>query len=190
MQLYAQLATSKHRALEEYLDKAKSRSKHWEQKAREGTEKIKGAKDERDKAKEEAQVPRLAAVIAGDAKARVEEAKSKAEAETTRLEVKWTSLLLEIRATKDEVFFLQTQAGKDKEAMEKDYQKALEMIFAYGYGCCAFKHNIYGDHPRVTNGMPYTSVSLPLEFFADPKYPLVLAAIEGTTVEVYLSKEV
>ena len=77
----------------------------------------------------------------------VEEAKCKAEAETARLEVDKTSLLLELRAAKDEVSSHQSQAGKDKEAMEKGYQKALEEIFAYGYGRFMFKHNIYGSQP-------------------------------------------
>ena len=53
--------------------------------------------------------------------------------------------MLEIRAEKDEVSYLQSQADKDKESMEEDYEKALELIFAYVYGCCAFKHNICGD---------------------------------------------
>ena len=71
------------------------------------------------------------------------EAKCKAEA--AHLEVERTSLMLEIGTTKDEVSSLHSQAGKDKEAMEEDYQKALELIFAYAYRCCAFKHNICGD---------------------------------------------
>ena len=37
---------------------------------------------------------------------------------------------------------LQSQANKDQEAMKEEYHKALEVIFAYGYGCCVFKHNI------------------------------------------------
>ena len=84
---YAQSATSKHRALEESLDKAKSRSKHWKLKAREGMEKMRGAEEERDKTKEEAQVAQLAAAVAGDAKALTEETKHKAEAKSARLEV-------------------------------------------------------------------------------------------------------
>ena len=36
--------------------------------------------------------------------------------------------MLEIRAAKDEVCSLQSKAGKDKE----DYQKALNVVFAYG----------------------------------------------------------
>ena len=66
-----------------------------------------------------------------DALAVAEEAKRKAEAKIARLEVKRTSLLLELGVAKDEVFSLQSQAGKDKESMEEDYQKALEVIFAY-----------------------------------------------------------
>ena len=89
----------------------------------------------------------MSTITAGDAKARAEsglarvqdalaiaeEARRKAEAETAHLEVERTSLLLELRATKGEVSSLHSQASKDKEAMEEDYQKALEVIFAYGY---------------------------------------------------------
>ena len=77
----------------------------------------------------------MVAVTAGDAKARVEgdlarvqdalavaeEAKRKVEAETTHLEVEQMSLLLEIREARDEVSSLHSQAGKEKETMEKDY---------------------------------------------------------------------
>ena len=40
--------------------------------------------------------------------------------------------MLEIGATKNEVSSLHSQAGKDKAAIEEDYQKALKLIFAYG----------------------------------------------------------
>ena len=68
--------------------------------------------------------------------------------------------------------------------MEEDYQKALELIFAYGCGCCVFKHNICGDQPEVLNGMPDSFDLLPSEFFANPRCPSTLATIEVTTVEV------
>ena len=48
------------------------------------------------------------------------EAKRKVEAKISRREVKWTSLLLELGATKDKASSLHSQAGKDKEAMEED----------------------------------------------------------------------
>ena len=66
---------------------------------------------------------------------------------------------------------LQSQAGKDKAAIEENYQKALELIFAYGYGCCMFKHNICGDQPEVLNGMPDFFDPLPPEFFANLSCP-------------------
>ena len=125
-----------------------------------------GAEKERDEDKKEAQVARFASVATGDAKAMAEgdlasvqdtlaaveqdmrvgeEARRKAEAEAARLEVEQTSLLLEIGMVKDVVSSLHSQSNKDKEAMEEDYQKALKVIFAYGYGCCVLKHNICRD---------------------------------------------
>ena len=72
LRLYAGSTTSKHWTLEESLSKAKSWSRHWERKTKEGIEKTVGAKKERDEAKEEAQVVRLTSVAAGDAKAKAE----------------------------------------------------------------------------------------------------------------------
>ena len=120
--------------------------------------------------------------------AAVEEAKCKVEAEIAYLEVERTSLQLEIGAAKDEVCSLQSQANKDKEAMEEDYQKALEVIFAYGYECCVFKQNIYGDHSEVPDGMPDSSVPSPPGFFVNPRCPSVPMAIKDTTVRVHPSK--
>ena len=133
---------------------------------------------ERDDAKEKSKVARPAAVAAGDAKARVEgdlaevqealttaeEARSRAEAKTALLEVERMSLLLKFGAAKDEVSSLHSKAGKDKDAMEEDYHKALEVIFAYGYGCCALKHNICGDQPEVAYGMPDSADPLPVGY--------------------------
>ena len=98
--------------------------------------------------------------------------------------MEWTSLLLELGAAKDEASSLHSQVGKDKEAMEEDYQKALELIFAYGYGCCVFKHNICGDQPKVPDGMLDSSDSLPLEFFPNLECPLAPAATKVTAAEV------
>ena len=104
-------------------------------KAKEGTEIDTGIKKERDEAKEEAQITRLATVATSDTRAWLEddmakvrdglavaeEAKRKAEDETARPVVERTSLLLELGVEKDEVSSLQSQASKDKEAMEEDY---------------------------------------------------------------------
>ena len=104
--LYAQSVVSKHQALDTSLARTKSKSKHWEREAKAGVEKIARADKERDKAKKEAQVARLATIAAGDTKARAEddlarvqealvvaeEARHKAEAKTARLKVERMSL--------------------------------------------------------------------------------------------------
>ena len=119
-------------------------------------------------------------VAAEEARAVVEKARCKAEAETARLEVEQTSILLEIGVAKDEVSSLHSQANKDKEAME--------VIFAYNYRCCVFKHNICGDQREVLDGMPDFSDPLPLEFFVSLRCPLVPMATEDTIVEVHSSE--
>ena len=142
--------------------------------------------NERDEAKHETKVTRLAANAAGEVRTRAEEdlarvqealataeeGRSKAKAGTASLEVERTSLPPELRAAKVEVSSLHSQASRDKEAMEEEYQKAMEVIFAYEYGCCVSKHNICGDHPKVPNGMPDSADTLPAEFFVNPGCPL------------------
>ena len=109
------------------------------------------------------------------------------EAKTARLEVEWTSLLLELGATKNEESSIHSQEGRDKDVMEEEYQKAMEVIIAYGCGCCVFKHNICGDHPEVLEGLD-SADPLPLEFFMNPGYPPAQAAAEATTTEAPPSK--
>ena len=99
--------------------------------------------------------------------AAAEEDRSRLEAEVSRQEVERTSLLLELETSKDEVSSLHSQVGKDKKSMEEDYHTALEQIFSYGYGCCAFKHNICGDHPGIPKGMFDSTDPIPPEFFSN-----------------------
>ena len=56
--LYAQSAAFKHHALDESLGKAEAKSKHWERKDKEGIERATTGENERDEAKEKAQVAR------------------------------------------------------------------------------------------------------------------------------------
>ena len=72
--------------------------------------------------------------------------------------------------------------------MEEDYQKALELIFAYGYRCCAFKHSIYGDQPEIPYGMPDSADPLPPNFFVNPRCPPVPTTVEAKAVEVDLGE--
>ena len=64
LQLYAQSAISKHQALDDAMVNAKVRSKHWEWEAKAGTGKTVSTERERDEAKEEARLARLAAFAA------------------------------------------------------------------------------------------------------------------------------
>ena len=59
----------------------------------------------------------------------------------------------------------------------------MEVIFAYGYLCCVFKHNICGDHPEVPEGMPNFANLLPPEFFVNPDCPPVQEVAEAIAIE-------
>ena len=72
--------------------------------------------------------------------------------------------------------------------MEKEYHKALEVIFSYGYGCYVFKHSICEDRLEVLDGMPNSTDPLPLGFFANPGCPPVQAAPEANATEVTLNE--
>ena len=127
--------------------------------------------------------------VAGSARAKVEfelarvqnalavseEATRKAEDKASRLAIEQVSLLLKLGTSKDEVSALQAQALKEKKALEKAYEEGFDVIFNYGYDCCAFAHNIFGSQPVVLEGMPDTSKSLSLEFFINPRSPRALS---------------
>ena len=83
-----------------------------------------------------------------------EEARRKAEDEVSHLAVERVSLLLELGTSKDELSALQAQA------LEEAYEEGFDVIFNYGYGYCAFTHNICGSQPVVPDGMPDMSKTL------------------------------
>ena len=62
----------------------------------------------------------------------------------------------------------QAEASKEKKALEEEFDAGFDVIFNYGYGCCAFVHNICGK-PRILEGMPDMSKPLPQEFFINPR---------------------
>ena len=180
-------------------------SECWENEARDGVASVIRAEKERDEAKQESRAAQMIVATTRDAKARVEvdltkalnslaateEGGRRSEVETTwlkaefaRVEAEQESLLLELEASKREMFSLHARASKDKEDMAKDYHGSLDLIFAYGSGCCAFKNNICGDRPDIPDGMPNSSNPLPLEFFYNPRCPPVLAVDKAIDAEV------
>ena len=133
--------------LRRFFGQGRIQSKHWKQETKVDVEKIERVEKERDEAKQDAKVTRLETVAASKDKTRVEDDLTRVqdalaaaeedrhglEAEVARLTVERTSLLLELEASREKVFVLHSQVGKDKEAMVEDYQKSLKQIFAYGY---------------------------------------------------------
>ena len=51
-----------------------------------------------------------------------------------------------------------------------------------------FKHNIYGDQPRIPDGMLNSTDPLPPEFFANLGCPLAPTTIEAKVAEVHLGE--
>ena len=79
---------------------------------------------------------------------------------------------------------LQSQVIKEKKALDEAYEEGFEVIFNYGYGCCAFAHKICGSQPVVLDGMPDTSKSLYPEFSINPRCPLGAIPVEAATTNV------
>ena len=69
--------------------------------------------------------------------------------------------------------------------MKEDYQKALELFFTYGYGCCVFKCNICGDQQEVPDGMLDSASPFPPGFFTSPRYPPVRASSAVAAAKVH-----
>ena len=172
-------------ALEASLEEAKFEAKRWERLAGGEAERASRAEGERDAARREALTSRLAAEAAGDAKARVddelarvrisliseEERGREAKAEIARLKVEYASLQSSLEEHQREAAVRRSQEEVERKKTKEDYLVCLEDAFVYGYGCCAFAHNIRNDQPFVPSGMPPFDKPLPASFFEDPRCP-------------------
>ena len=72
LRLYAKSAASHHQTLNVSLAKEKSSVEHWEIEAKDGATSVIRAEKEKDETKEESKAAQLVAIVAGDAKDRVE----------------------------------------------------------------------------------------------------------------------
>ena len=122
------------------------------------------AEDTRSKADSERDAAQQALVTA-------EEARRKAEEENGCLTDERLSLLMELRATKDDFAAFREKTSIEKTTMEAEFDARSDVIFNYGYGCCAFAHNICGSEPLIPVGMSNTSTPLTPEFFVNPRCP-------------------
>ena len=99
------------------------------------------------------------------------EAYLKAKEENCRLTDEQLSLIMELGASKDELSAFQAMVTMEKKAMEEEFDASGIVIFNYGYGCCAFAHNICGSKPLIPAGMPDTINPLPSKFIVNPRCP-------------------
>ena len=115
--------------------------------------------------------------VAQQALAASGEACRMAEEEASRMKDEQVLILVELRASKDELSAFRVEVAKEKKAFEVEYDAGFEAIFNYEYGCCAFRHNICGSKPKIPDGILGTSEPLTLEFFVNPRCPPVGASV-------------
>ena len=84
---------------------------------------------------------------AQEALATVGEACKKAEEENGHLADEKLVLVIELGALKGDFAAFQKKTAADREAMEAEFDSSGDTLFNYGYGCCAFTHNICGNKP-------------------------------------------
>ena len=119
----------------------------------------------------------------------VGEACKKAEEENGHLADEKLALVRELGALMDDFAAFWEKAAADREAMEAEFDSSGDTLFNYGYGCCAFTHNICGSKPQILDGMPNPSVLLTAEFFTNPRCPPSLSAAASALDHIAVSGE-
>ena len=76
---------------------------------------------------------------------------------------------------------VRAEAAKEIKVTEEAFDVGFNVTFNYGYGCCAFAHNICGSKPMIPDGMLDASKPLPPEFFINPRCPSSAASRVHTT---------
>ena len=71
---------------------------------------------------------------------------------------------MELGAIKEDFAAFRAKSYAENLAMEAEFDARSDVIFDYGYGCCAFTHDIRGSKPMIPVGMPGTSLPLPPNF--------------------------
>ena len=103
------------------------------------------------------------------------EARRKVDEENGHLTDERLSLLMELGATKDDFVAFWERTSAEKTQWRRN--SSNDVIFNYGYGCCAFSHNICGSKPLIPVEMPDTSTPLTPEFFMNPRCPLSSSSV-------------
>ena len=99
------------------------------------------------------------------------EACRRVEEENGRLTDERVSLLMDLGTTKDDFVAFRERSFVERSALEAEFDVSSDVIFNYGYGYCAFAHNIRWSKPKFPPGMPDTSTPLTPKFFVNPRCP-------------------
>ena len=104
----------------------------------------------------------------------MKEAWQRADEENSHLTDERLSLLTELGDIKEAFVAFWGKSSAKKSALEAEFDASSDLIFDYGYKCCAFAHDIRGSKRMIPTGMPDTSTPLPPEFFVNPRCPRAL----------------
>ena len=117
------------------------------------------------------------------------EACKKAEEENNHLADEKLALVIELGSLKDDFAAFWEKADTDREAIEVEFDSSGDTLFNYGYGYCAFMHNICGSKPQIPDRMSSPSITLTTEFFANPWCPLGALAAASALAPITVSRE-
>ena len=90
------------------------------------------------------------------------------EEENSRLTDERLSLAMELGATKEDFEAFWEKSFAEKSTLEAEFDASGDVIFNYGYGCCAFEHDICGSKLLIQSRMPDASTALTPDFFVNP----------------------
>ena len=117
------------------------------------------------------------------------EAYQRVEEENGRLTDERLSLLVELGTTKDDFADFRERSFAERSTLEAEFDASNDVIFNYGYGCCAFAHDIRGRKPKIPHGMLDTSTPLTSEFFVNPRCPPGSSFVLSTAEPVKTAEE-
>ena len=63
---------------------------------------------------------------------------------------------MELGAIKEDFMAFREKSSTEKSGLEVEFYVSSDVIFDYGYGCCAFAYDIRGSKPMISIGMPDT----------------------------------
>ena len=98
-------------------------------------------------------------------------------------------MVIGLGATKEDFAALWEKSSTEKLALEAEFDASGDVIFNYGYDCCAFTHNIRWSKPLIPARMPEASTTLTPDFFMNPRCPPCSSSVLPATDLVEITGE-